>query len=176
MNKRIVIFILVCCGVISTGIAGFARSVLAGGQEGQPETQNKAHVFNCGELSNQLPKDNNCSDCVKDHPLNNDLVVRENEHSPMYVHLDKNHAYHLPPIKAGDNGHLLMVNLVAPGRIISVVQDCHGNVCGWVHPCDGVQCAGHNIPIEYHGDNTAIWWGWSNSGDNAELVFTIHYE
>lgn len=54
--------------------------------------------------------------------------------------------------------------------------NCLGNPCGWVHPCDGDQCKGHDIPVELVGDGTAIWWGWSNSGDNCELIFTVHYQ
>ncbi|MFZ0521649.1 MAG: hypothetical protein WAN14_06210 [Candidatus Acidiferrales bacterium] len=75
---------------------------------------------------------------------------------------DKNKQYVQPPVKAGDNGHLLD-------------YDCIGSPCGWVHPCDAAQCNGHDIPVELKG-NDAIWWGWSNSGDNCVLVFTVHYQ
>jgi hypothetical protein len=90
---------------------------------------------------------------------------------------DKNAQYVQPPVKAGDNGNLLRVNLAVSGkRVTSVDYDCLGNPCGWVHPCDGAQCKGHDVPVELVGDGTAIWWGWSNSGDNCVLVFTIHYQ
>lgn len=88
---------------------------------------------------------------------------------------DKNRQYVDPPVKAGDNGHLLEVNLHESGTISSVDYDCIGTPCGWVHPCDAAQCNGHDIPVELKG-NDAIWWGWSNSGDNCVLVFTVHYQ
>ncbi len=88
--------------------------------------------------------------------------------------VNKNDRYVQPPVKAGDNGHLLRVDLHAPGTITSVDYDCIGSPCGWVHPCDQAQCAGHSVPVELNG-NDAIWWGWSNSGDNCVLVFTVNY-
>lgn len=90
---------------------------------------------------------------------------------------EKNNQYVVPTVKAGDNGALLRVDLSVTGKqITSVDYDCLGNPCGWVHPCDGAQCKGHDVPIELIGDGTAIWWGWTNSGDNCVLVFTIHYQ
>jgi hypothetical protein len=90
---------------------------------------------------------------------------------------DKNNQYVQPPVKAGDNGHLLRVDFSVPGKqITNIDYDCLGNPCGWVHPCDGAQCRGHDVPVELVGDGTAIWWGWSNSGDNCVFVFTIHYQ
>ena len=90
---------------------------------------------------------------------------------------EKNNQYVQPGIKAGDNGHLLRVDLAVSGKqITSVDYNCLGNPCGWVHPCDGDQCKGHDIPVELVGDGTAIWWGWSNSGDNCELIFTVYYQ
>jgi hypothetical protein len=88
--------------------------------------------------------------------------------------VEKNTAYVQPPVKAGDNGHLLRVDLSAPSTITSVDYDCIGSPCGWVHPCDAAQCKGHDVPVELKG-NDAIWWGWSNSGDNCVLVFTVNY-
>jgi hypothetical protein len=61
---------------------------------------------------------------------------------------EKNKMYVQPPVKAGDNGHLLRVDLNAPSTITSVDYDCIGNPCGWVHPCDAAQCKGHDIPVE----------------------------
>jgi hypothetical protein len=86
---------------------------------------------------------------------------------------EKNKMYVQPPVKAGDNGHLLRVDLSAPTKITSVDYDCIGSPCGWVHPCDGAQCNGHDVPVELKG-TAAIWWGWSNSGDNCVLVFTVN--
>jgi hypothetical protein len=87
----------------------------------------------------------------------------------------KNDQYVQPPVKAGDNGHLLRIDLREAGNITRVDYDCIGNPCGWVHPCDGAQCKGHDVPVELKG-NEAIWWGWTNSGDNCVLVFTVHYQ
>jgi hypothetical protein len=90
--------------------------------------------------------------------------------------VEKNNAYVQPPVKAGDNGHLLRVNFSVPGGNITAVDyNCIGNVCGWVHPCDANFCSGHDVPVELVGNGDAIWWGWSNSGDNCVLDFTIHY-
>jgi hypothetical protein len=88
---------------------------------------------------------------------------------------EKNRMYVQPPVKAGDNGHLLRVDLSAPTTITSVDYDCIGSPCGWVHPCDATQCNGHDVPVELKGTD-AIWWGWSNSGDNCVLVFTVNYQ
>jgi hypothetical protein len=87
---------------------------------------------------------------------------------------EKNQMYVHPTVKAGDNGHLLRVDLSAPAAIKSVDYDCIGNPCGWVHPCDAAQSSGHDVPVELKGTD-AIWWGWSNSGDNCVLVFTVNY-
>jgi len=143
----------------------------------QSTNGNNATEVKCPELGKVMnEKATNCAECVKDSPNKKSLAVVENPNSPSYFHIDKNSAYHIPPIPAGDGGHLLQVNLTAPGTIISVVQDCHGYPCGWIWGCNGATCQGHNVPVEYHGDSTAIWWGWSNSGDNAELVFIVHYQ
>ena len=142
----------------------------------QQASTNEATEVKLPELG-QL-KDNkgtNCPTCVKDTPGKSFRVV-ENPNSPIYFHRDKNSSYHQPGIPAGDNGHLLQVDLTAPGKIFNVVQDCHGRACGWTHGCESGWCAGHNVPVEYHNNNTATWWGWSNSGDNAELIFIVHYE
>lgn len=90
--------------------------------------------------------------------------------------VEKNSAYVQPAVKAGDNGHLLRVDFhVNGGNISTVDYDCIGTVCGWVHPCDAPNCAGHDVPVELVGNGDAIWWGWSNSADNCVLVFTVHY-
>lgn len=90
--------------------------------------------------------------------------------------VEKNNAYVHPEVKAGDNGHLLRVDFHVAGNITAVDYNCIGNVCGWVHPCDASGCSGHDVPVEFVGNGDAIWWGWSNSGDNCVLDFTIHYK
>jgi hypothetical protein len=90
---------------------------------------------------------------------------------------EKNSQYVSPTVKAGDSGALLRVDLSVPGKQVKTVDfDCLGNPCGWVHACDGAQCKGRDVPVEIVGDGTAIWWGWTNSGDNCVLIFTIHYQ
>lgn len=169
-NVSTVVFCSLACFV------GLLSNHRAESQEAPAHPVMKAKEIKCTEPHPALTKDTNCAECLKDHPLSSDLAARENANSPMHVEIPKNAAYYRPPTKAGDGGHLLMVDLVAPGKIISILPDCHGYVCGWIHGCDAAQCQGHNIPLEYHGDNTARWWGWTNSADNAALVFSIHYE
>jgi hypothetical protein len=164
--------ILLCSVLCFVGLLSDHRAE----SQGAPAPVMKAKEIKCSELHPALTKDTNCPECLKDHPLSSHLVATENANSPMYVEIPKNEAYFRPATPAGDGGHLLMVDLVAPGTIISVVPDCHGNVCAWIHGCDAAQCQGHNIPVEYHGDKTARWWAWTNSADNAALVFSIHYE
>jgi hypothetical protein len=90
--------------------------------------------------------------------------------------VNKNDVYVQPKVKAGDNGHLLRVDFTVGGHAVTGVDyNCIGSVCGWVHPCDAGNCSGHDVPVELVGDGTAIWWGWSNSGDNCVLDFTVHY-
>jgi hypothetical protein len=142
----------------------------------QAKSSNVPTEVKCPELGKIAePDKTNCPECLKDVAPKDGRPV-ENPNSPAYYHIDKNNAYHLPATPAGDHGHLLEVDLTAPGLIISVEQDCHGNVCPWIHGCTAGWCSGHNVPMEYHGNNTAIWWGFTNSADNAELVFIVHYQ
>ncbi len=162
-------------------VLGIAVTIIAVPASPQPKSRNDAIEVKCSELGKISNSGaTNCPECLKDTPATprraKPAFATENPNSPAYYHRDKNTSYHMPPIKAGDNGHLLEVDLTAPGTIFDVVYDCHGHPCGWVHPCDGAQCVGHNVPVEYHNNNTATWWGWSNSGDNAELVFIVHYQ
>lgn len=93
------------------------------------------------------------------------------------VNRNKNDSYQQPPTPAGDGGHLLRVDLDAPGQISSVKFSCEGKSCGWVHECpDGGACGGsYPNAVEYRGTK-ATWFGWSNSGDNCVLIFTIDYQ
>jgi hypothetical protein len=89
---------------------------------------------------------------------------------------NKNDEYVQPPVKAGDGGNLLRVDFKLGHNITAVDYNCLGAPCGWTHPCDGAQCKGHDVPVELVGNGDAIWWGWSNSGDNCVLDFTVHYQ
>ena len=103
------------------------------------------------------------------------VPVQESPNSPVYLHIDKAHAVVKPKVPAGDNGALLRTDLSAPSTILYVTYDCHGSTCPWTYQCEARTCAGHSIPFEYHGDKTAVWWGWTNDGNNSEYVFAIHY-
>ena len=78
-------------------------------------------------------------------------------------------------VKAADAQVSIGTKLLTPTETTIVNYNCIGNVCGWVHPCDANFCSGHDVPVELVGNGNAIWWGWSNSGDNCVLDFTIHY-
>jgi hypothetical protein len=103
------------------------------------------------------------------------VPVAESPHSPAYVHVDKANAIVKPVVPAGDNGVLLKADLTAPGTILYITYDCHGTTCAWTYQCMASTCSGHSIPLEYHGDNTATWWAWTNDGNNSEYVFAVHY-
>jgi hypothetical protein len=82
------------------------------------------------------------------------------------VEASKNDHYVQPPVVLGD-GHMLQVILQAPGAITSVDPfRCDGLGCGWTHH------------YEYRKltDNVWAWIGWSNSGQNCLLSFTVHYK
>jgi hypothetical protein len=90
----------------------------------------------------------------------------------------KKNAYVNPPLKAGDNGHMLHVKLTAPGKITSVDYKCEGEACGYVHECpDSGNCSGEDAVdrVKLNG-KSADWYAWSNSGAPAVFHFTIHYE
>ena len=93
------------------------------------------------------------------------------------IQRSKNDCYIHPPVPAGDGGDMLKVTLDAPGIIDSIQYSCEGHPCGWVHECpDGGQCGG-SYPSAYVHDSPSqwSWYGWTNSGDNCELIFTINY-
>lgn len=89
--------------------------------------------------------------------------------------VNKNDCYIQPNVPAGDGGYMLRVQLDAPGIIDSVAYACEGKACGWVYQCPG-GCGG-NYPSTYVHESAErwSWYGWSNSGDNCVLIFTIQY-
>jgi len=165
-----------------------AVAVLGFRTQGAAQSTNEASkgteikIQNLGKPT--APEGTNCSACMKLLAENDNArakvsaaAVVENPNSPQIRKFDKNFVYHQPVVHAGDNGALLQVDLGVPGgKIFSVLRDCIGRPCGWIHDCDGLQCVGHNVPFEFHADGTVTWWGWTNSGDNAVLVFTAHYQ
>jgi hypothetical protein len=93
---------------------------------------------------------------------------------PVTQTADKNGSYVSPAVPAGDGGHLLRVDLSAPGPILRVDYECQGEACGWVYECpDGGKCGGKpRLSIE---GGKATWWAWSNSGAPARFTFRIHW-
>jgi hypothetical protein len=86
--------------------------------------------------------------------------------SPITIEAQKNDSYVSPPVVLGD-GHMLQVILHAPGKITSIDPfRCDGLGCGWTHH------------YEYRklSDDTWAWIGWSNSGQNCLLSFTVHFQ
>jgi len=94
--------------------------------------------------------------------------------SPLTLIVDKNASYLMPAVPAGDGGHLLKVDLAAPGDITAVDFECIGESCGWVHECpDGGKCGARDrLAI---ADGKATWNAWSNSGAPAKFIFRVHY-
>lgn len=133
-----------------------------------------------------LPTDwdkNNCDECVKDaHAKEVTVKVKktlagENPNSPISFDVSKNLRYVQPPAALGD-GHAVSIDLVAPGKILSVdpypcvtsrvcnYQVLAGTGCGWTH----------QVELLRDTDNKWVWVGWSNSGENCFMRFTIHYQ
>jgi hypothetical protein len=104
----------------------------------------------------------NCPECVKDNAQRRggpvEVVTRD---------FSKNQYYVQPPVVLGD-GHALRIDLAVPtGRkITNVSRSCYGPSCGWTH----------DVVYQNLGTSTATWIGWSNSGDNCILTFTIWYQ
>jgi hypothetical protein len=89
--------------------------------------------------------------------------------------VNKNSHYIQPKVPAGDNGYMLRVQLEAPGTIDDITYACEGTACGWVHQCPD-SCGG-SYPSTYVKDSPSSWswYGWSNSGADCVLIFTIQY-
>jgi hypothetical protein len=79
--------------------------------------------------------------------------------------------------KCGDYGNCFSIALSAPGSITSIDYSCEGSACAWTHPCpDGGKCNQRANEYEISG-STAVWYGWTNSGDpHAVYKFRIHYQ
>ena len=93
--------------------------------------------------------------------------------SPLTLVVEKNASYVTPAVQAAD-GHLLAVNLIAPGQITGVQYECRGEACGWVWECpDFGKCNGRSR-LEING-NRATWFARSNSGAPATLIFRVSY-
>lgn len=122
--------------------------------------------------SAQTENKTKCEECLKDDHSKEVKATKkkpphENQHSPLVIVVSKNDHYVVPPVVLGD-GHELNVELVAPGKILSVepYQCTAGTSCGWTH----------EVTITRLTDNKWLWVGWSNSGDNCQLKFTVHYQ
>jgi len=95
---------------------------------------------------------------------------------------NKNNHYIQPPQGAGDGGHLIRFELVAPGTMTDVQEITHdGGGCGYTHACpDGGKCgnfAGTNLSIPRYRSSggTGELFYWSNSGDGCVFKFRLHY-
>src|ERR1017187_3865181 len=90
----------------------------------------------------------------------------------------KNDCYFIPTkgCIAGD-GAVLHVEIEAPGTIQNVVMSkTIGGPCDWTHPCDGRFCpAPYQEEYLTQSGNHWSWYGWSNSGDDCTLTFTVSY-
>ena len=87
------------------------------------------------------------------------------------LHFSKNNIYIIPPVVLGD-GHMLQAILHAPGRITQL-QDFGGPH----FRCEGLGCGyTHEVKIQPLTPETWAWIGWSNSGQNCELYFTVSFE
>lgn len=91
------------------------------------------------------------------------------------IQVEKRDHYIHPLVAAGDGGYMLRVHLPAPGIIDSIDYSCVGAACGFVHQCP--DACGGNYPTAYVKDSDSewSWYGWSNSGADCILIFTIHY-
>ena len=100
--------------------------------------------------------------------------------SPLLIIEYKNTHYILPPVPAGDAGHMLEIQMRAPGTITKVTwskPESTGPGCRWVYECpDQASCPEpYRYPVVYAG-NTAYWHGWSNSGENCALYFRVYWD
>src|SRR4051812_26748342 len=89
--------------------------------------------------------------------------------SPVKIVVQKNNSYVHPPVVLG-GGHALNVLLTAPpGTSITRASwsGCVGLGCGWTHELDKPP-----QPTRLD-DQHWLWTGWSNSGQNCELEFSI---
>lgn len=87
-----------------------------------------------------------------------------------------------PAAGGNDAGARLVVHLLAPGRITNITLTKTGPASAYVHDCpDGGNCPGYPrsfLPFDpSHPDtnNHWLWNGWTNSGAQATLHFTVTY-
>lgn len=143
----------------------------------RPETQKHSTV------STENPNTNNCAECIKDHHTK-EVRARgtrattgvESPNSPATIVVSKNNHYVEPPAQLGD-GHALNVKLDAPGKILYLQSfACNtSKVCNY-QCISGASCEWtHQVEVLRLSDTEWLWVGWSNSGDNCQLSFTIHY-
>ena len=104
----------------------------------------------------------NCPECIKDDAQKRAQGSKVG--GVITKDFNKNVSYVLPPIVLGD-GHALKIDLTAPGNIVQVTRSCMGPACGWTH----------DVTYQNVGTPKVTWIGWSNSGDNCLLTFTITY-
>lgn len=169
MSPFVVSVLFLICGISLAKSHPNAQKTGDSEARGQAAKVSKLCNFNAGKGENPDKGDPNCKK----------VSIVESPNSPTYFNIAKNSAFKQPPYPAGDWGNLLEVHLSAPGKIYQVDFHCDGEACGWVHECpDGGKCgAVYVYRVVYNADGSALWYGWSNSGNyKAVLEFTIHFE
>jgi hypothetical protein len=150
-------------GVLSTlVIVGIGIVWLAIGPSHRAIAQEKVRCLL--QAPTGYPDHTNCPECVKDDA---DKKERSRVGAAGVITQDfsKNDYYVQPPAPLGD-GHALKVVMTAPGNIVSVTRGCYGGGCGWTH----------DVTYQNMGTKTVTWIGWSNTGTNCILSFTITYQ
>lgn len=87
----------------------------------------------------------------------------------------KNSHYVDPRVATAENGSIIEVSIDAPFTVSSAqMYHKEGLGCGWTHECpNGTFCPEpYKDPWVFNGKN-AKWRGWSNSGENCALYFSL---
>ena len=114
----------------------------------------------------------------------NEFKKRGKTMETLVIQREAQQSYHDPKIPAGggnDAGFILTVELPAPGKIVDVSLVKTGPAAAWVHDCpNGGNCPPSLYPSPnayYHNQPDQWQWnGWTNSGDQCTLIFTVTYE
>lgn len=158
MNTKIFGFL----GLVTIVAFGIVWLALAPLKQANAQQENKGKCILYAPEG--YPDKTNCPECIKD---NGDKRERERFRAAGTITKDfsKNLYYIQPPVPLGE-GHALKVDLTAPGNIVAVSRGCYGEGCGWTH----------DVTYQNMGAKTVTWIGWSNSGANCILTFTITYQ
>jgi len=111
------------------------------------------------------------------------LAANPNQYvETMVVQLEAQNCYIIPYVTAGvggpDAGAMLHAELQAPGTITSITLVKSGPASNWIHDCpNGGNCPDPPYSAVYKTvtDDHWSWYGWTNSGDQCTLIFTISF-